>query len=756
MSFAIAKLIRVLALVSLFTLLASSPALAEQAFFTFSGEITQVFEIPPPPFEQVDIGDTWTLTYTYDPNDGIDVDGRDTAAQVRNIVTSMSLTIAGTTVSGVPGPAVPSEPYDSVVFLNMNPGSSDYAVQAGLPDASAWTQISFSDAGGTPFDSDALPAMIPTPYDVVFPEYQTFNLRSGSNVHFLRGQIGQVGFEAGTHSQVRVDLEVGEGQQGNPTVSLITREDLFGDQNVGLGKFGCPGCEVMGVEPSPFVWYGVGDNGSPNEGDAIVTFNLDNPGGEVMGVEPSPFRLLIDFGGQGFGEMDFSQVTGYYPGRLGSLYLEGVLVHLPDGTVVALEGFDIYDAADRVSLNGTRIVRNLIDAPDVVGIKVDETSFGVGGLASGVISSPGCEVMGVEPSPFRLVARDPSGGNPDHGTTPLTFNLDPVGEISGVGPSPFSVMLTADDAIVGELDFNVVAGHFPGTLGSLHLQDVSLVLPDGSSLGVEYFDIFDRNDHFTLSNARTDLNIIETSDYTQVDLIVNSERYGLGGFGAGDITNPGSEVMGVEPSPFRWVVDPPPQTDPPSDYEAAVSYISPPGAERMGVEPSPFRYHIVGEGDVILGEVDFSQSEGVWGSFYLEGVRVELTDGSAIEVQSFQPFDVVDVEIDVRPGCERNIVRLRSRGVLPVAILSSSEFDATTVDPETVRLVGASVKLVGNGRRYLTKVRDVNGDGMDDLVCKVLINELDVEVGDSVAVLEAVTFDGTAITGQDSIRVVAH
>jgi hypothetical protein len=42
-------------------------------------------------------------------------------------------------------------------------------------------------------------------------------------------------------------------------------------------------------------------------------------------------------------------------------------------------------------------------------------------------------------------------------------------------------------------------------------------------------------------------------------------------------------------------------------------------------------------------------------------------------------------------------VNLGSAGVIPVAILSSASFDATTVDPATISLAGASVKLVGNG-----------------------------------------------------------
>lgn len=55
-----------------------------------------------------------------------------------------------------------------------------------------------------------------------------------------------------------------------------------------------------------------------------------------------------------------------------------------------------------------------------------------------------------------------------------------------------------------------------------------------------------------------------------------------------------------------------------------------------------------------------------------------------------------------------------------MAILSSPAFDALSVDPLTIRLDGAAVKLVGKGERPLCSTRDVDGDGRMDLVCQIL------------------------------------
>ena len=115
---------------------------------------------------------------------------------------------------------------------------------------------------------------------------------------------------------------------------------------------------------------------------------------------------------------------------------------------------------------------------------------------------------------------------------------------------------------------------------------------------------------------------------------------------------------------------------------------------------------------------------------------------------------ITEVDIDIKPGSDPNSINLNSAGVVPVAILSSDTFDATTVDPDTVNLAGARVKMVGKSGKYLAHEEDVNGDGMIDLVCHIYTAEFMIEVGESVAVLEGDTYDGTPVRGEDSVRIV--
>jgi hypothetical protein len=124
-----------------------------------------------------------------------------------------------------------------------------------------------------------------------------------------------------------------------------------------------------------------------------------------------------------------------------------------------------------------------------------------------------------------------------------------------------------------------------------------------------------------------------------------------------------------------------------------------------------------------------------------------------IATNDVPPSEALTVPIDIKPGSAINSVNLGSNGVVPVAILSTPTFDATKVDPGSVTLAGASVKLKGKGS-YQASFQDVNGDGRQDLVVQVVIQALELTAGDTRAFLEGKTFGGQRILGVDTIRVV--
>ena len=98
-------------------------------------------------------------------------------------------------------------------------------------------------------------------------------------------------------------------------------------------------------------------------------------------------------------------------------------------------------------------------------------------------------------------------------------------------------------------------------------------------------------------------------------------------------------------------------------------------------------------------------------------------------------------------------VTVGSNGVVPVAIFSSPDFDATTVDPLSVTLVSGQVWLRGSGTAKVS-FSDVDGDGLDDIVVHVATDSSQVTNTDTYAVLVGETFEGVVFTGTDTVRIV--
>ena len=128
-------------------------------------------------------------------------------------------------------------------------------------------------------------------------------------------------------------------------------------------------------------------------------------------------------------------------------------------------------------------------------------------------------------------------------------------------------------------------------------------------------------------------------------------------------------------------------------------------------------------------------------------VALQKEDGSCTAPETLV------VDIDIKPHDERNVVNPRAKGGIWVAILSDTNagslFDPSSqVDISTVEFGPDGAKVVRH------KVKDIDKDGLGDLLLRFKIPETGIACGDTEATLIGKTVDGVSFTGTDSIKTV--
>jgi hypothetical protein len=87
---------------------------------------------------------------------------------------------------------------------------------------------------------------------------------------------------------------------------------------------------------------------------------------------------------------------------------------------------------------------------------------------------------------------------------------------------------------------------------------------------------------------------------------------------------------------------------------------------------------------------------------------------------------------------------------VPVAILSTIGFDASYINPGSLRLGGASTAIRDRG-----EIKDVNGDGRPDLLVHFPSRDLSLSrPDDAVMELEGRTWSGLTFNGTDLVDFV--
>lgn len=112
----------------------------------------------------------------------------------------------------------------------------------------------------------------------------------------------------------------------------------------------------------------------------------------------------------------------------------------------------------------------------------------------------------------------------------------------------------------------------------------------------------------------------------------------------------------------------------------------------------------------------------------------------------------IEADIDVKPGSNTNPINPRGKGVIPVAVLTTDDFDATTIDASTV-LFGPDGASEAHNKAHL---EDVDRDGDTDMVLHFRTQDTGIQQRDTEACLSGLTKDGDALEGCDSIKTVGR
>jgi hypothetical protein len=161
------------------------------------------------------------------------------------------------------------------------------------------------------------------------------------------------------------------------------------------------------------------------------------------------------------------------------------------------------------------------------------------------------------------------------------------------------------------------------------------------------------------------------------------------------------------------------------------------------------------------GIIDPATGECAQGQICVDSTKYDLFRGTMIatpvtlnktETQRFK-----NVSIDIRPLSRRNIINLQSCGYIPVAIFSTPDFDAKTINIGTVKMGDAEVKTVVVSKKTIPLAAnlDVNHDTLKDKLVFFNIRDLNLENYTGQVCLTGETTGGISFIGCDSVTIVS-
>lgn len=351
-------------------------------------------------------------------------------------------------------------------------------------------------------------------------------------------------------------------------------------------------------------------------------------------------------------------------------------------------------------------------------------------------------------------------------------------------------------------------GYF--VLGNAGVANVDLVFP-GNTLqnGADAVGLFVGNAvDFPFGTAVTTTDLVDAIVYDTDDaddagllVLLNSGQPQVNEAGGGDKNNHSNQRIpngagGARNTDTYAQILPTPgavnTANPSIDIEKATdghdADVTPGPSLHVG-SPVAWTYVVTNDGDVLLSNVTVTDDQGVavscpqstlvagesmtcsgagvamWGPYANLGTATGTPPALLPDVSDSDPshyLGILDVAIDIRPSTDLNDVNLGARGLLPVAILTTADFDAATADPASITLGDddgndTAVATRQNGRLFAS-LKDVDDDGDMDLIVhfdiQALVANGDLTMATMELVLNGLTTVGLPIQGVDSVIIV--
>jgi hypothetical protein len=127
---------------------------------------------------------------------------------------------------------------------------------------------------------------------------------------------------------------------------------------------------------------------------------------------------------------------------------------------------------------------------------------------------------------------------------------------------------------------------------------------------------------------------------------------------------------------------------------------------------------------------------------------VHAVGGGGLHIVDFGPeYGPRFVSIDIKPRSQSNRLNPRSGGSIRLAVLGSETFDVAGIDVSTLGFGPAGAASIGRIVR-----KDVNRDGLEDLLARFRKRETGITLGDTEACLSGQLLNGARFEGCDAVR----